>query len=343
MKKKTVKKMKINLKQELPKKEIDERVIQLNARADVKIENLKKKQKIPYKFSKEAIREGILSFTIALAVGIFVLFSTKKISVFLITAIFLFFALEVYFSMKKKLIISAKIRKLESVFPDFIELMSSNLRAGMTVDRALLTSSRKEFAPLDDEILVLGKDILTGKEITKALMDLATRINSQKIIKTVSVIISGIKSGGDLAILLEETATNMRERDYVEKRAASNVLMYIIFIFFAVAVGAPALFALSSILVEVLTSILSGLPTLDASINVPITLTSISISLTFVQYFSVIFFITIDVLASLLLGLVNKGEEKEGTKYILPLVVISITVYFTIRTVLHGYFADLLA
>ena len=42
MKKKTVKKMKINLKQELPKKEIDERVIQLNARADVKIENLKK-------------------------------------------------------------------------------------------------------------------------------------------------------------------------------------------------------------------------------------------------------------------------------------------------------------
>ena len=146
-----------------------------------------------------------------------------------------------------------------------------------------------------------------------------------------------------MAILLEETATNMRERDYVEKRAASNVLMYIIFIFFAVAVGAPALFALSSILVEVLTSILSGLPTLDASINVPITLTSISISLTFVQYFSVIFFITIDVLASLLLGLVNKGEEKEGTKYILPLVVISITVYFTIRTVLHGYFADLLA
>jgi pilus assembly protein TadC len=71
---------------------------------------------------------------------------------------------------------------MEEVFPDFIELVSSNLRAGMTVDKALLLSSRKEFSPLDIEILRLGKDILTGTYINIALTNMAKRIKSEKIL-----------------------------------------------------------------------------------------------------------------------------------------------------------------
>ena len=60
----------------------------------------------------------------------------------------------IYF--RKILIISARVKKVEAIFPDFLQLMASNLRAGMTIDRAILTSSRPEFAPLDEEIVTTG-------------------------------------------------------------------------------------------------------------------------------------------------------------------------------------------
>lgn len=269
---------------------------------------------------------------------------TKNIKYSGIAFLAFFILIEMYFLIKELLKKSAKIKKMEDVFPDFIELMASNLRAGMTIDKALLLSSRKEFSPLDEEILNLGKDIVTGKEISRALQEMAGRIGSEKIIKTITIINSGIKSGGNLAVLLEQTAVNMRERGFVEKKAASNVLMYMIFIFFAVAIGAPVLFALSTVLLQVLMNILQGMPNVEIGANVPnipFALTTIKISVTFVMYFAIVFLTAIDILASLLLGLVSTGEEKAGLKYTVLLIIISITVFFVVRTALLSYFAGI--
>lgn len=302
---------------------------------------IKKKEK-PSRERKTLLKTGI-ALGAGIIAGIGGLIITREVFTSFIIFLSIIAATFVYFAVRKRLEISARISKMELVFPDFIELMASNLRAGMTVDSALLLSSRKEFHPLDEEILVLGKDIITGKEMTRALLDMSERVNSDKIKKTIQVITSGIKSGGNLAVLLEETATNMRERNFVEKRAASNVLMYLIFIFFAVAVGAPALFSLSSVLITILTNLLGSLPTIETSANLPITLSSISISSRFITYFSVVFLITIDILASLVIGLVNKGEEKQGTKYILPLIGISLVTYFAIRKIMLGYFSSFIS
>lgn len=299
-----------------------------------KREEERKKQK------KNLIINLVLSIIIAVVTYIV---SRKIISSLIAFAVVIILA-EASLFIKEFMKKSVRIKKMEEVFPDFIELMASNLRAGMTIDRALLLSSRKEFAPLDEEILNLGKDIITGKEINTALTAMAARIKSDKITKTITVINSGIRSGGNLAIILEETAVNMRERSFIEKRAASNVLMYIIFIFFAVAAGAPALFSLSSVLVQILTSILGDIPQIDtsAATSLPFTLTSIDISPEFVMYFSLIFLIAIDIMASLLLGLVNKGEEKAGLKYAIPLILLSMVVFFTVRFFLTSYFSDLI-
>jgi len=227
---------------------------------------------------------------------------------------------------------------MEAAFPDFLQLMSSNLRAGMTIDRALLLSSRKEFAPLDKEILSLGKDIVTGEEIEVALSTMAKRINSEKINKIIELITSGIKSGGNLAILLEETSSNIREKDFVEKKAASNVLMYVIFIFFAITIGAPILFALSTVLVEVLTDILSSIPSTEGGgARLPFTLSKINISINFITYFTLIFLIVTGILGSLVLGLVSKGEEKAGLKFMIPIIVLSLTTFFTIKLIIGNY------
>lgn len=288
------------------------------------------------KFKKKLLFGVILGLVISIILLIFSSWILAVISFFAV--IFLTF---LYDYLKKSLDELKRIKKMEDVFPDFLQLMASNLRAGITIDKAILLSSRKEFSPLDEEILKTGKDITTGKSIETALLDMAKRIKSDKIKKTILLVISGIRAGGNLAVLLEETSVNMRERDFVEKRAASNVLMYVIFIFIAVSVGAPALFSLSGILVETLTNLLGNLPVVNAPQGMLFTLSSVNVSVTFIKYFSIVFIIVIDVLASLILGLVSKGEEREGLKFLIPLLAISLSIFFLIRIFLSNFVSGL--
>lgn len=283
----------------------------------------------------------LLATLLTAVVTLVVYLLTANIQHALLSGFFTLMLCLLYFITHNHLVQSTRVHQMEEVFPDFIELVASNLRAGMTIDRALLLSARREFSPLDTEIEALGKEILTGKELTAALYDLAARTRSEKIQKTANIISTGITSGGNLSVLLEETAVNMRERIFVEKRAASNVLMYVIFIVFAISIGTPLLFGLSSILVEILASILANIPAIETQTtqaSIPLTLTSIHISTAFIWYFALAFIIMTDILASLILGLVSRGEEKAGLRYVAPLIAVSVGTFIAIRFFLTQYF-----
>lgn len=268
--------------------------------------------------------------------------TTKKIFISVVLGFIIPVSIYVYFYFLLQLKKYKRIKKMEEIFPDFLQLMSSNLRAGITIDRSMLLSVREEFDPLDKEIQKAGREIATGKSMELSLLNMAGRIGSEKIRKTILLIISGMRAGGNLATLLEQTGTNMRENIFVEKKAASNVLMYVIFIFVAVAAGAPALFGLSTVLVEILTNLLSGIPAVEAGAAVPFTLSTISVSVTFIKYFALTFIIVIDILAALVLGLVSKGEEKEGLKYLPALLIIGLVIFFGVRIVLSNVMSGLL-
>jgi len=303
-----------------------------------KVKAVKKQKKYkPVQYQNKNIVFGII---IGIVLGVIFFFFERSIllSVIIFIAAAALFQLYIYF--RKKLAESARRKRIEEIFPDFLSLMASNLRAGMTIDRSMLLSAREEFQPLSEEILKTGRDITAGKEIENALLDLSKRLDSSKIQKTILLLISGIRAGGNIAVLLEETSANMRERSFVEKKASSNVLMYFIFIFIAVAAGAPALFSLSGILVNTMSKILSGVPDTQM-FQLPFTLSKVNISPLFVECFSLVFIISTDILASFVLGLVSKGEEKEGMKYLIPIVAISMAVFFIIRLFLAGFVSGL--
>lgn len=287
-------------------------------------------------------KRRFLSLIVGLLIGILTFYFSLNWITSVLVALAFPGLVELYFFSRVKLAEAARITHIEAIFPDFLQLMASNLRAGMTIDRALLLSARKEFAPLDQEIIQVGKDLVTGKDIAAALNALSARIHSEKIRKTVYLLNTGIVSGGNLAILLEETAINMRERMFVEKRAASNVLMYVIFIFFAVAVGAPALFGLSTVLVQILTNLLSTIPNVEvAAANLPFTLTKISVPVSFITYYSIIFLIAMSVLGSFVLGLVSTGNERAGLRYVAPITGLSLAIFLVVRFALANQFAAL--
>ena len=255
----------------------------------------------------------------------------------------LFFIGQIFIYFWLVLRADTKARFVEGILPDVLHLMSSNLRAGLTTDKALLLSARPEFGPFQDEINQIGKEVTMGKDISRALMDMVQHIKSDRLSKTMELIVSGLSSGGELASLLEQTAKNLRRERLVDSRIRANVMMYVIFIFVAVCFGAPLLFGLSSFLVEVLTNVLSSVELPEAtSVNLAISFTEVSISIDFVRKFSVVFLITSSVLGSLILGLISKGKERDGIKYIPFLMGLSVAMYyfvtFCIKTLLGGMF-----
>jgi len=285
---------------------------------------------------------GVFGFLLSLLMAFYIGFFFNFPFLITLIASFFLFQVLVYFWLLLKS--DAKAKFVEDILPDVLQLMASNLRAGLTPDRALLLSARPEFGPFQDEINQVGKEITLGKEISSALLDMSKHVKSEKLRKTMTLIVSGLKSGGELAALLEQTARNLRQEKLVDSRIRANVMMYVIFIFVAVCFGAPMLFGLSSFLVEILTEHLGSITlpeTSTALSSLPINFTETSITTDFVIMFNVIFLITISIFGSLILGLISKGRERDGIKFMPALIFLSLLMFFLIRTGIKGMLGGL--
>jgi len=268
------------------------------------------------------------------------LFYLIKASLLYALLVFIFLHLLLFFRTSLKA--DARIKKMEAIFPDVISLMASNLRSGTTIDRAFLLAARPEFDPLDKEMLKTGREIVTGQDILHAFKTMAERIDSEKISKVITLILSGLRAGGNISDLLDQTARNMKEKEILEKKSRSTILMYVIFIFFAVGVGAPTLFALSTVLVQIVVSLTASLPeTASATAtSVPLSFNEITISTSFVMYFSIIFITITDLISCFVIGLVQKGEGKMGLRYFLPLIAVSYSLFFLLKSFIGNIMAD---
>ncbi|MBL7100747.1 MAG: type II secretion system F family protein [Nanoarchaeota archaeon] len=267
------------------------------------------------------------------------MFQWNLFLVFIVT----FVVFEVFVYMWLVLSIEAKAKFIERALPDALQLMSSNLRAGLTPERALLLAARPEFGPLSKEINQVGKEIAVGKDIDNALLGITKRVKSDKIGKTIMLIVSGMRAGGELASLLDHTARNLRDQDFVDQKIRSSVRMYVIFIFVAVGFGAPMLYALSSFLVEVLTNVLGGIEIPQTSLNMPINITQVSIEVSFVVKYVLFALVITSILGSMALGLIDKGEERQGLKYAPILIAVTLAVFFVIRFFISNLLSGLFA
>jgi len=226
---------------------------------------------------------------------------------------------------------------VELVLPDALQLTSSNLRAGFTTERAFLLSARPEFGFFSEELTLLGKRIAGGKSIESSMVELTKKVKSEKLEKTVELIISGIKSGGELAMLLSQTAQNLRNEEIVEAKIRAGVFMYFIFILVAAGFASPILFALSSFLAETITTQVS-LISIPEGVATPITITESPIPLNFIINFIIIVLVTLNVFGSLTLGAIKKGEIKEGVKYMPILLLVSLGLFFLVRIIIKNVF-----
>ncbi|MDO8556016.1 MAG: type II secretion system F family protein [Nanoarchaeota archaeon] len=253
-----------------------------------------------------------------------------------------FFLLEFIVYMWIFLQVTNKAKAVEKVLPDALQLMSSNLRAGITIDNALLLSARQEFGVLGQEIGRVGKEVTIGKPLDQALLSMVPRIKSEKLEKTILLVVAGIRSGGELANLLEQTARNVRNQDLTDQKIRSSVLSYVIFIVFSVGVGAPLLYGLSSFLIEVLKKVFGQIRLPETTqIDLPIKISQISIQPDFVIMYTIISLISTSIMSSMVIGAIAKGKGKEGAKYIPLLILLTLAMFFCARWAIITLLGDL--
>ena len=219
-------------------------------------------------------------------------------------------------------------KKLEEVLPDFLQLTSSNVRAGMTIDQALWFAIRPRFGVLANEIEQVEKRTYAGESLELALQTLVKKYDSKTLERAMNLLIEGIRSGGEVGDLLNKIAENIQETNLMKKEMAANVTTYVIFISFATIVAAPFLFALAYNLVAVIQDVFSRVNISPAATaSMPLTISTGVIAISDFKIFAIVSLLITSFFSAIIISTIKKGSIKEGIKYIPAFMIASIIIF----------------
>ena len=258
--------------------------------------------------------------------------------------VILIFALWIMFYIAVDLKIFRRKVDIEEVLPDFLQLTASNINAGMTIDRALWYAIRPRFGVLAKEVEMVAKETMSGTDLKTALERFAARYDSVILKRSISMLNEGVEAGGKIGDLLNKIAINIQEQKSMLKEMSANVTTYVIFITFASIVGAPFLFALSGVLIEVvqnLSTALGGTGSVAASVGLALSFSGTGVSQSDFRIFATFSLIITSLFSAMMVSTIKKGNIKSSVKYIPIFIVVSLTLYFVAQGIagkLLGFF-----
>lgn len=231
--------------------------------------------------------------------------------------------------------------QLEAVLPDFLQLTSSNISAGMPIDRALWHAVRPNFGVLAKEIEEVAKNTVAGEDLEKALMTFVSKYDSKLLKRSINILLEGLRAGGEMSELLNKIAINIQETRLMKKEMAANVMTYVIFIGFATVAASPFLFALATVMLKVITTIVSGMDIGSAG-GFTLNVSSEAISLHDFKIFSSVMVSITSTFSMMIISVIRKGNVKEGLRYIPPFIASGLILYhlsfWAFDTLFSGFF-----
>lgn len=250
---------------------------------------------------------------------------------FLASMIYLIGAVYIPFFIAEK-----RAQTVEESLPSALQLMSSNIRAGMTPFQAMKISARDEFGLLKDEIDTATTKALGTESFSDALRDICSRINLPALERSIKLFVRAIESGGHLARTLEDSGRDISDNIMLRKELLSNTRTYTVLILVTVIVGAPVLFNISIHFTERLNAMRSSFNTQTVSDMGMGLLVNETFSPDFLISMSTVTILITSLIASLLIGVIVNGEEKYGLKYAFVIVPASIIVFYLLRILVEN-------
>ncbi len=234
---------------------------------------------------------------------------------------------------------------VETTLPDVLTMVAQNIQAGMTSYNALWNSARPEFGPLAVEIQDVAKATLTGMPLMDALMGMTNHINSIRLERAVRLMIQGMKSGGELPTVLYAIAKDMRGEDNLKKQMAAETSAQSIFILFAIVIGAPMLFAVSSQFITIFSTMMEKLNVDELAKEAPQSMVSLSALAITPSQFQLYALATLAIsafFASLFMGVLRTGRALDGITTIPALVIVAICAFIVMKIGLDTIFSGMM-
>ncbi len=242
-----------------------------------------------------------------------------------------------------------RTKEMEFKLPDYLSLVVTNLKSGMSFDKSLWSAIRPEFGVLSQEIGMVSKRVMTGNDTTDALGEFAMRYDSPILRRSINLIVSEIESGGEIATVIERVIDNLRKTRQLKQEMAASVVSYMIFISVIVLFLAPMLFALSNMILKVIINFagqIASTPSGGLSGSGGSMFTSLSKLAdngdSLMKNFKLFCYMALGVIslfAGVIVSIIEKGDIRGGIKYIPIFVTISLVVFAISLKLLDNLFS----
>jgi tight adherence protein C len=118
--------------------------------------------------------------------------------------------------------IKARKNAIDRALPDFLDVLSTTVRAGLALNAAMVQATEAAVGPLRDELSSALAEIQLGRPRADALRSMADRANEPQFDTMVPAILQAESLGSNVSSMLHELATETRTRRWVlaEERAA---------------------------------------------------------------------------------------------------------------------------
>ncbi len=253
---------------------------------------------------------------------------------------FLFIML-VYFYLDLK--IFTRTKKMEEQLPDFLQVMSSNLKGGMTFERALWAAIKPRFGVLGSEMAKTSKKVMTGYEISRALAELSDKYDSLMLQRTVDLLVSELESGGNIAQLIDRIVASLKETKALKNELSASAIAYVIFISVIVILISPLLFALSFQLLIMTLAFIGKFSVVSQKVStLPFSFSKSLVNPADFRNFSVLAIFVISLFSSMIVAIVEKGNVKSGVKYIPIYIIGSMSFYFLFIKIIGALFTGII-
>ncbi len=243
------------------------------------------------------------------------------------------------FYMHLYYVIDDRTKRIENILPDYLFVMSANLRAGMSPFNAFRLAALPDFGPLKEEVDHVASKAATGGSLSRALIELSQRVDSELLRRTITFFEKGTRAGGKMAELLEVSAEEMRKVHELKKEMEIQTKSYMIFIVFIVIFIIPLLLSISSQFLQIMVKMRNEQASVVTGAEFgrfQFLKTQINIEPAFIDVLATVSLTCITFLVSIFIGTISEGKLLYGIKYYPIVLILSLILYVAFRFVVSS-------
>ncbi len=215
-----------------------------------------------------------------------------------------------------------RITEIEKRLPDFLRDVAEAGRFGMTLSKAIVSSSKGEYGRMTPEIRRMASQISWGVSATEALVLFAKRVDTPLVHRVTGLVIKASAAGGNIADVLTMSSVDTKESQNLFQERRTTMSTYVMVIYIAFFVFLVTVLILNTTFLPRMEEVTksSGLSDVDLS-NAP---TSVSISAESIPKIRELYLYAALVHAvgdGILAGVITNGKVANGLKHSFVMVL----------------------